>query len=240
MKISKPVLIVIILLALGLWAWASASYHDLQRENRVAIAARQAAVLEAAAWKRVATQPAEEILTPSLREEVEAADEAGTDIAFVVSSNSEESVVSIPLPPRPSPVAPLVAEEVPQSDGSESTTPLDLLSSIDLTIKPRLEMRVDLDATGNMFYTGKILVHLNAPDLNFHSYTEHPLQGASIGLGKKIRDALKYSHDRPPRFTLRLRPLRHVRFGWSAGAGLLVAPTGQPVLGVAVLYGVQF
>ena len=238
MSNDRKLTILIILLALGLWAWASGSYSSLQREYRKEVAAHQVTILEAAGWKKAPSQPAEEIVLPALEEEVQAAAEAETDIAFVVSSRSEAVEVMIPLPSQPASANPAQPGASQPSDGVGSTTLLD--SFLATSVDPSIQLRADLTALGELFYTGKILVHLSVPDLNFHSFTEHPLIDTQIALGPEVERALKYYYERPPRFTLRLRRLRHVRFGWSAGVGVSARPTGELYPSIAVLWGVQF
>jgi len=238
MSLDRKILVGVTLLALGLWAFANHQYSQLDHERLQAIAAHQKAVLEIAGWQEAASQSAEEIHLPSLESEVQAADEAGTDIVLAVNTNSQAVVVELPLPASLCPpVVPSVPGATSPTGATESTTTLD---SSSLSVQPSLEMRVDMDALGNLFYTGKILVHLNAPSLNLDTTTKHTLEQAQVALGKEITTAIEYYRDRPPRFTLHPRGFRHVRFGWTLGVGVSYLPDSSLHPSISVLWGVQF
>jgi len=243
MSNDRKVLIFIILLGLGLWAVASRSYRQVDDQRREAIADLQEAQLVPAGWILVPEQTSSDVSLPALQDEIQVADEVGTDIALVVNANSEEVVVQLPLPPDASlpatqPSSEAESQEVVVGNTGSSDTPSAKKRNTPLHIKPSLQLRVDLDELHRLFYTGKILVHMEAPKLGFTSDTSHRLEGANIALGEKLKTALEYYQMRPKRIDFVRRP-RHWRMGLSAGPALMYSPSGVNV-GIAVLWGAQF
>lgn len=165
---------------------------------------------------------------PSLKPQLDAVKKDHALPALATKTVYKDREVTV-LIPCDSPT--VVNPEGPKVDNSHS-----------LRLGARQEAALVLTPDGKPWWTSKLWSRYSIDDAPPQEVELEPdYVQSKFTLSRDVEKAIEAWSDRPPRFSLVPRPLRHWRVGWSAGAVLTYNPFDARITpGLGVMWGAQF
>lgn len=194
---------------------------------------------ENALWKR-AYVGISNTLTPDIESPTD-------DVEPIIEANLQTVEVPITLPPEIIEV-PIPCPQVDEIDTAQPEVTCDIASNVP-TYKPpmmsgNIQLKLDMLADNSIYWDAKVNTQLRYPSLNNRIYKYNlPLdkEKSNIEIAPSLDKAIKYYSNRPSRFSLTPRNVRHWRTGWAIGPVISYDPFNSNVdMGVGVMYGIQF
>lgn len=212
---------------IGLVLWQDQKGKSLERKLRETNAALQAETLTSAGWKETALRM-KEVDLPNLQEQLKRAEEAGSEPLVRTRVVTKEVQVPVQVP------------VLVRSEGSLGETIADKSLPPSVGVSSDLQLAIDMTDDGKVFYTGKLFTHLSGELFPEGASIEQALdENAEVAVSEVVRKSLDYYRNRPRRFALAPRPLRHWRVGMGFGVAATLDQNGSVSLGPAVYFGVQ-
>jgi len=127
---------------------------------------------------------------------------------------------------------------IPSPCSLNDTTPTPQ-PTINLGIQSEVQLRMDI-VRDKRLWEGKVFSDLTIPSLNYAQRVEQPLTPTSqVVVEKKLADIIRAGLDKPSKFALTPRPIRHWRAGWMVGVDPICSINDTTICPV-VAWGVQF
>lgn len=225
--------LVLAVLALSLYVkYQWDQLDELEREKEGVIAD---AILKEAGWVEAGRLKEQELT--SLRESLAASRRSSSTPIVRLSSRTNSTSLSIPMPKGCSVNPPLVGLPL-DSVTKPSLDPLvDPQPSLNLSLANEVELAIDRSPSRELFVLGKVHTYVESEDWASRGTTD--IVDAKISLGSSLTEALDFYDSRPSKVAITPRRMKHWRLGWTVGMGV-VDPLEDPKLGAFVGYGVAF
>lgn len=210
---------------------ASAAVNWWQSRELARSAKEQQEILVAAGWEPVVKAKPRELadMVPDI--DLSAPAVAETPVVAAARVVTEQATF------QPSPQ---VCEPVgPQSDseGISEAVPR-LFRPPPITLAVDLQGAVTQTAEGRLFWQGKLFADLGQG--NWSERRRMPIKSSVFAVSPEIQRALTAYAQRPSRISLRPRPVKHWRIGWSAVVGPSWTLDGRLTASVTIGMGIQF
>lgn len=209
--LTALVIIVLGLLSVAMYVRAKQAERDALEERE----AKATALLELEGFKRAHVERDPSTTSPVLAPAIKRTREAGATPAVVTHTVYETVTV-----------------EVPGACGDTPAPPLSLGAEHDFALS--------LTPKGDPFYLSKLFVDYSMGAAVGRVELPANEVATKVTLSKDVQDAFQLWSDRPPKFTVGIRPPSAWRIGWSVGPALVYTYDQHLTAGIAASWGAQF
>jgi hypothetical protein len=152
----------------------------------------------------------------SLQAERDAAIEAGAPPLAAVEVRTETVTVEVPV---------FIRETVPVAAPHDDVVTCPEVETPQVGISGRFEGLATANRRGDVFVTGKMFTKLSQPAHHWSKLVELPVDNdnSTIEVSETLGDALRHYYNRPRRFKLLPRNIKHWRVGPTVGVGVCYA-----------------